>query len=96
MQKQRYFFRTIECIPGKDIVDWLMKNQRATILSEAKLLCQCFLNELYLEPVVVPQTPFIEFKPDQTLYKLGKVQFSIFRFFLILRLFYLFIAWFRT
>lgn len=75
MQKQRYFLRTIECVPGKDIVDWLIKNQRATVVSEAKLLCQCFINESYLEPVVVPQTPFIEFKSDQTLYKLGKVKF---------------------
>ncbi|CAF0908269.1 unnamed protein product [Rotaria sp. Silwood1] len=72
MQKQRYRLRTIECVPGKDIVDWLIKNQRASILSEAKLLCQCFINELYLEPVALPQTSFIEFKPDQTLYKLGK------------------------
>jgi len=81
MQKQRYRLRTIECITGKDIVDWLIKNQRATILSEAKLLCQCFINELYLEPVVTPQTSFIEFKPDQTLYKLGKVNFRNFLFF---------------
>ncbi len=80
MQKQRQFFRTIECVTGKDIVDWLIKNQRATILSEAKLLCQCFLNELYLEPVILPQTSFIEFKPDQTLYKLGKVKFRKFDF----------------
>ncbi|CAF0753950.1 unnamed protein product [Adineta ricciae] len=71
MQKQRIRLRTIECIPGKDIVDWLMKNQRASVLSEAKLLCQCFVNESYLEPVVAPQTSFIEFKEDQT-YKLGK------------------------
>ncbi len=76
MQKQRYIFRTIECVTGKEMVDWLIKNQRATILSEAKLLCQCFLNETYLEPVVAPQTSFIEFKPDQTLYKFGKVRFS--------------------
>ena len=75
MQKQRYRFRTLECVSGKDIVDWLIKNQRATVTSEAKLLCQCFLNESYLEPVVLPQTSFIEFKPDQTLYKLGKVMF---------------------
>ena len=75
MQKQRHRFRTIECITGKEIVDWLIRNQRATILSEAKLLCQCFLNESYLEPVVSPQTSFIEFKPDQTLYKFGKVKF---------------------
>ncbi|CAF3552282.1 unnamed protein product [Rotaria socialis] len=72
MQKQRNFFRAIECVPGKDIVDWLLKNQRASVLSEAKLLCQCFINETYLEPVVLPQTSFIEFKPDHTLYKLGK------------------------
>ncbi|CAF2598817.1 unnamed protein product [Rotaria sp. Silwood2] len=72
MQKQRYRFRTIECVFGKDIVDWLIKNQRASLLSEAKLLCQCFINETYLEPVVLPQTSFIEFKSDQTLYKLGK------------------------
>ncbi|CAF4549545.1 unnamed protein product, partial [Rotaria magnacalcarata] len=25
MQKQRNFFRAIECVPGKDIVDWLLK-----------------------------------------------------------------------
>jgi hypothetical protein len=74
MQKQRYRLRTNECIQGKDIVDWLMKNQRASVLSEAKLLCQCFLNELYLEPVILPQTSFIEFKSDQTLYKFGKVK----------------------
>jgi hypothetical protein len=80
MQKQRYIFRTIECITGKEIVDWLIKNQRATILSEAKLLCQCFLNESYLEPVILPQTSFIEFKPDQTLYKFGKVKFRTFIF----------------
>jgi len=80
MQKQRYYLRTIECVTGKDIVDWLIKNQRATVLSEAKLLCQCFLNELYLEPVVVPATSFIEFKSDQTLYKLGKVNFEKFLF----------------
>ncbi|CAF3650564.1 unnamed protein product [Rotaria sordida] len=72
MQKQRHRFRIIECVSGKDIVDWLIKNQRASVVSEAKLLCQCFLNELYLEPVVLPQTSFIEFKPDQTFYKLGK------------------------
>jgi hypothetical protein len=76
MQKQRYYLRTIECVTGKDIVDWLIKNQRATVLSEAKLLCQCFLNELYLEPVAAPATSFIEFKSDQTLYKLGKVSFQ--------------------
>ncbi|UJR27111.1 hypothetical protein I4U23_008410 [Adineta vaga] len=72
MQKQWIRFRTIECVAGKEIIDWLMKNQRAAVASEAKLLCQCFLNELYLEPVVLPQTSFIEFKGDQTLYKLGK------------------------
>ena len=76
MQKQRHRLRTIECIQGKEIVDWLMKHQRATVLSEAKLLCQCFVNETYLEPVVMPQTSFVEFKPDQTLYKLGKVNFD--------------------
>ncbi|CAF3569320.1 unnamed protein product [Adineta steineri] len=72
MQKQRYRFRTIECVTGKDIVDWLIKNQRATVISEAKLLCQCFLNELYLEPVILPPTSFVEFKCDLTLYKFGK------------------------
>lgn len=76
MQRQRYRWKTIECIPGKDIVDWLIKNQRATVVSEAKLLGQCFINETYLEPVAAPQTSFIEFKPDQTLYKLGKVKFK--------------------
>ena len=73
MQKQRHRLRVIECVTGRDIVDWLMKNQRATVLSEAKLLCQCLVNETYLEPVVLPQTSFVEFKGDQTLYKLGKV-----------------------
>ena len=73
MQKQRYRLRTIECITGKEIVDWLMKHQRATVPSEAKLLGQCLLNETYLEPVVLPGTSFIEFKSDQTLYKFGKV-----------------------
>lgn len=73
MQKQRYRLRTIECITGKDIVDWLMKHQRATVLSEAKLLCQCLINETYIEPVTLPGTSFIEFKADQTLYKFGKV-----------------------
>jgi hypothetical protein len=75
MQKQRIRFRIVECVTGKDIVDWLIKNQRATVVSEAKLLCQCFLNESYLEPVIAPQTSFIEFKPDQTFYKLGKVNY---------------------
>lgn len=74
MQKQRYRLRTIDCLSGKDIVDWLLKHQRASVLSEAKLLCQCFINETYLEPVVLPGTSFIEFKPDQTLYKFGKVK----------------------
>ena len=78
MQKQRQFFRTIECIPGKDIIDWLIKNQRASILSEAKLICQCFINESYLEPVILPPTSFIEFKPDQTLYRIGKVNLCLF------------------
>lgn len=81
MQSKRVFIRSVECVSGKDIVDWLIKNQRATILSEAKLLCQCFINESYLEPVVTPSTSFIEFKPDQTLYKFGKVK----PFFLLLR-----------
>lgn len=72
MQKQRVRFRTIECITGKEIVDWLMKNQRASVQTEAKLLGQCFLNETYLEPVIQPQTSFVEFKPDQTFYKFGK------------------------
>ena len=76
MQKQRHRLRTIECISGREIVDWLLKHQRASVLSEAKLLCQCFVNETYLEPVVLPQTSFVEFKPDQTLYKFGKVKFG--------------------
>lgn len=83
MQKQRPRFRTIECITGKEIVDWLIKNQRATMLSEAKLLCQCFLNESYLEPVASSQTSFVEFKPDQTLYKFGKVIFTTFFSFIL-------------
>ena len=72
MQKQRSLFRVIECISGKEIVDWLIKHQRAAVQSEAKLLAQCFVNETYLEPVVLPQTSFVEFKADQTLYKFGK------------------------
>ena len=72
MQKQRSLFRVIECISGKEIVDWLIKHQRAAVQSEAKLLGQCFVNESYLEPVVLPPTSFVEFKCDQTLYKLGK------------------------
>lgn len=77
MRKQRFrlSISTIECISGKEIVDWLLKHQRASVLTEAKLFCQCFLNETYLEPVVLPGTSFIEFKPDQTLYKFGKVNF---------------------
>lgn len=77
MQKQRVRFRIIECITGKEIIDWLMKNQRASVQTEAKLLGQCFLNETYLEPVIQPQTSFVEFKPDQTLYKFGKVTTNI-------------------
>lgn len=73
MQKKSYFLKTFECVQGKDIVDWLLKNQRASVLSEAKLLCQCFINESYIEPVVTPKTSFVEFQSDQTLYKIGKV-----------------------
>lgn len=78
MQKQRFLLRTIDCITGKEIVDWLFKHQQASVLSEAKLLCQCLINETYLEPVVRPTTSFIEFKPDQTLYKFGKVNLFFF------------------
>lgn len=74
MRKQRHRFSIIECISGKEIVEWLIKHQRASVLTEAKLFCQCFLNETYLEPVVSPGTSFVEFKPDQTLYKFGKVK----------------------
>ena len=74
MQKQRYRLRVFDCITGKEIADWLIKHQRASVPSEAKLWCQCFINETYLEPVVFPGTPFVEFKADQTLYKFGKVK----------------------
>ena len=76
MQKKSGLFRKIECIRGKEITDWLLKHQRATVLSEAKMICQCFLHEKYLEPVVVRSTTFVEFQPDETLYKLGKVSFK--------------------
>lgn len=73
MRKERRLFRTTECVQGKELIDWLIKNQRATLLSEAKLFCQCFVNENYIEPVNQPTTTFVEFKCDDTLYKFGKV-----------------------